>query len=448
MINKARSQRKHLTVVGAGHSPGDIVCTNDYMMSLDRMSRLLEVNRNDCLVKVEAGMRLYQLHQHLDENGLAMSNLGSISDQSVGGFIATATHGSSLNHSTLSQLVVELTIVLADSSEVCCSRTQNENLFKAALVSLGALGVIVKVTFQVSKAFDISSSQYILPFTEMLQQWTANRLWPRAEFVRVWWFPYSAKTIVWHGSRIEPGTAARKSTKSWYRGMFWAYHIQQALLYCGRMLPSLGPSIERTVFRNQHGSKDGLIGHSVEKSFVSLNMNCLFSQYVSEWSVPLNRGVEACTRLNLWLQGKEEEAKIPFSSKGIFVHAPIELRVASPKDDDAWLSPAWGGSICYIGVIMYKPFYAPVPYRRYFQAYEYLMNELGGKPHWAKQHSVCQTDLISRYPKMRDWLSKRAEVDPEGMFTTEYHRRHILGVNEAELGVFPGMAGRQYKARL
>lgn len=418
------------------------------MLSLDKMSQLLHVDTVQHRVKVEAGMRLYQLHQHLETHGMAMANLGSISEQSIGGFLATATHGSSLNHSILSQLVEELTLITANGDQLTCSRTSHEDLFRAALVSLGALGVIVNVTFHVSAAFDIRASQRILDFSSMLSEWQSKRLWNQAEFVRVWWFPYSEKTVVWCGDKISPGRLPRKTPKSWYKATFWAYHVQQALLSVGRYAPSWGPAIERTVFRNQYGTEEGRISESVEKSYVSLNMNCLFSQYVNEWSIPLDKGVEACQRLELWLNGREEEAHIPFSSKGCFVHAPIELRVATSQDDDAWLSPAWGGSVCYIGIIMYKPYYQQVSYRRYFQAYEYLMNELGGRPHWAKQHSMSQKDLLTRYPKMQDWLKKRAEVDPNGMFTTEYHRRHILGETEGELGVFAGMAGRKFKARL
>lgn len=418
------------------------------MMSLDHLSSLLEADPERKLVKFEAGMRLYQVHQHLEALGLGMSNLGSISEQSIGGFIATGTHGSSLKHSLLSQLIVSLTIVLSDGMIKICSVEQNHDLFKAALVSLGALGVIVDVTFRVSDAFDIKSSKHIMSFSNMLETWQRDDLWGRAEFVRVWWFPYSEKTIVWQGDRIEADLEPHKSNKSWYRSTFWAYHMQQALLALGRLRPSSGPTIERAVFRNQYGTEEGLIDESVERSYVSLNMNCLFSQYVNEWSIPLDRGVEACNRLHLWLNGHEEDAKIPFSSEGIFVHAPIELRVADTMEDDAWLSPTCSGPICYIGVIMYKPFYQAVPYRRYFQAYEYLMKELGGRPHWAKQHNMTQADLQNRYPKLQEWLRIREEVDPTGMFTTDYHKRHLLAQGEGDLGNFAGMAGRRYKARL
>ncbi len=447
VIALARANSKHLTVVGAGHSPGDNVCTTDYMMSLDNLNKVISVDHKSRQITVQAGIRLYDLHRTLEDHGLAMPNLGSISDQSLAGAIATATHGSSLQHQILSSQVVELKIILADGTDRICSASRDTDLFRAALVSLGALGVIVQATVQVSDAFDIQASQHILDFDHMLNLWEADKLWQQAEFVRIWWFPYSGKTILWKGERVEAGRYATKSPKSWFRGMFWAYHVQQALLYLGRFAPSYGPAIERLVFQNQYGWKEGQISDSVEKSFVALNMNCLFSQYVNEWSIPLEKGVEACKRLQYWLNGEEEKSGIPYSSAGINVHAPIELRVAKSSDMDAWLSTAYNGPYCYIGVIMYKPYFAPVPYRRYFQAYEYLMKELGGRPHWAKQHNMTKAQLVDRYPKLNDWLTLRQQVDPTDMFVTEYHRRHLLNsYPDEEVGVLEGSRGRRFKA--
>ncbi|ORY82672.1 D-arabinono-1,4-lactone oxidase-domain-containing protein, partial [Protomyces lactucae-debilis] len=425
ILRAAQTAGRHVTVVGSGHSPGDNVCTSDYLVSLDHFSDLIEVRQDTLQVKVGAGMRLYQLHSHLQARGLAMENLGSISDQSMAGFMATSTHGSSLKHSTLSQQVVAFTIMLADGTCRACSMKENERLFRAGLVSLGALGVIINVTLQVTKAFDIRATQTIVPFQQMISTWKSDQLWNQAEYVRVWWFPYSDKAVVWAGDRTQPDVKKRHTPKSWMASDLWAYHINQALLYAGRFVPSAIPAFERLVFGKQWGTTLGKVGESIEQSNVALNMNCLFSQYVDEWSVPLEKGPEAVERLSLWLQGKHEEAGIPFSSEGIYAHAPIELRVTA-EDKDAYISTAQGGPVCYIGVIMYKPYHSAISYRRYFEAYEYLMQSLGGRPHWAKQHAMTPTDLKQRYPHLQTWLDVRAEVDPEQLFTTDYHRRHLL----------------------
>lgn len=417
------------------------------MVNLDHFSRVISVEKEKRIVQVQAGIRLYDLHKRLAEHGLAMPNLGSISDQSVAGFMSTGTHGSSMRHTILSEAVIGFKIVLADGSEKNCSMEQNERLYKAALVSLGALGIIVEITLSVVPGFKIKSTREIVSFTEMLHLWRADQLWDAAEFVRVWWFPYNEKAVIWKGESVPVTVPSIEPPGSWYRTTFWTHHVQQALLYAGRFLPSAGPLIERTIFRNTH---DALCpAEAVQPSNEALNMDCLFSQYTNEWSVPLANGPEACRRLGLWLAGKEAEAQIPYSSKGIYTHAPIELRVTASSENDAWLSTTTQGPVCYIGVIMYKPYHSAISYRRYFQAYEHLMRSLGGRPHWAKQHNMCLAELKDLYPNLSKWLALRQEVDPNNMFTTDYHRRHLLDDNNSiDIGVFAGKAGRKYKARL
>lgn len=91
--------------MGSGHSPSDLACSSGFMITLDRMNRLLNVNKTNNTVSVEAGMSLHTLHKVLRENGFSLSNLGSISDQSIAGVMATATHGTGAHFGCLSSLV-------------------------------------------------------------------------------------------------------------------------------------------------------------------------------------------------------------------------------------------------------------------------------------------------------------------------------------------------------
>lgn len=79
--------------------------TPDVMVNIDDLNRLLSVDKVNNRVTVEAGMSLHKLHEVLAENGLAMRNLGSISDQSVAGIMSTATHGTGANFGCLSTMV-------------------------------------------------------------------------------------------------------------------------------------------------------------------------------------------------------------------------------------------------------------------------------------------------------------------------------------------------------
>jgi L-gulonolactone oxidase len=96
---------KTVKVFGSGHSPSDLACSNDIMINIDKMDRLLHVDSKKCVATVQAGMSLHTLHKVLRENGISLSNLGSISDQSVAGVMATASHGTGAHFKCLSTMV-------------------------------------------------------------------------------------------------------------------------------------------------------------------------------------------------------------------------------------------------------------------------------------------------------------------------------------------------------
>ena len=104
---------------------------------------------------VQGGIRLRKLNEEANKHGLTMPNLGSIDEQSIIGAFSTGTHGSSLKHGLLSQSVRSLCIVLANGQAVRCSAEKNQELFRAALCSLGALGIITEVEYEMTDAVNI-----------------------------------------------------------------------------------------------------------------------------------------------------------------------------------------------------------------------------------------------------------------------------------------------------
>jgi L-gulonolactone oxidase len=116
-----------------------------------------------------------------------MSNVGSISDQSIAGVISTATHGTGTTFKSISTHVLELGMLLADGSRVVCSRCKNEDLFLATLCGLGITGLIVTVKLQVEAAFRLKETRDVIPFDECLDDLDMHA--ESAEHVRIWWFP-------------------------------------------------------------------------------------------------------------------------------------------------------------------------------------------------------------------------------------------------------------------
>ena len=140
---------------------------------------------------------------------------------------------------------------------------------------------------------------------------------------------------------------------------------------------------------------------------------------------------------------------------GLRPHFPIEIRFSD--GDDIWLSPSNGKKTCWIGIIQYKqvffplhltsipltakicqsitrPYASAVPYKKLFSHFESILARHGGRPHWAKAHSLRPDDLRLLYPRFDDFVRVLEEVDPTGMFRNEYVQRHIFGRQEKEFG--------------
>ena len=427
IIGLARKCHRRLVTVGCAHSPSDLTCTSSWMINLDLYDEILDLNRNTRVVVVQSGIRLHDLQQKVKEQGLMMPNLGSIDHQSIAGALSTATHGSSTRHGLLSQSVLGLKIMLADGRLVTCSRDQNLDLLRAALVSLGALGVITEVTFQMAPFFNIEWHQSLHPLQNLLARWE-HGLWTEYEFTRIWWMPYMKRAIVWRANKTDK--PHHPPVSNWWRGSI-GFHTYHVLLYIAQWVPQILPLVEKLVVNVQYGFKDGASSTAVEDGHTGLLMDCLYSQFVNEWALPLHRGPEAISRLSAWLHGDAVGSRIPFESKGIYVHAPIEVRVSdtSATTPRPYLdNTAPDGPTLYLNATLYRPYNCDPPCRiRYYEAFEYLMKELGGRPHWAKNFAtVTKEDFHNMYPTLGDWLRVRNEVDPDGLFVGDWHRRHLL----------------------
>ena len=443
IIELARRRRRRIVVTGASHSPSDLTCTSSWLLSIHKLSNILDVQKNErtgeARVKVQAGLSLHDLSRRLvKSHGLIIPNLGSIDVQSIAGAIATGTHGSSQYHGILAENIFALKLCLADGSLVTCSPTERPDLFRAALVSLGALGIVVEVEIRMVPNCNVEWSQDLVPVRNVLSNWDKGH-WTQAEFVRCWWLPYQRNMVVWKADKTEK---QKPATGPGFSAGALGIKFYEAVLYLALWFPSLLPFIERLMFGLQIGRlKPGHISSGIDEQRSALLMDCGFSQLVNEWSLPLHKGPEAIRRLETWLRGDTKGSGIPFDATDVFVHFPIEVRVtdnSSPKNAVRGdLDPTMeDGPTLYLNATLYRPFQQDPPcFQRYYEAFEWLMKELGGRPHWAKNfQSVTTQDLEGMYGKrLQEWREVRQRVDPDGMFLGKYHRRTVLGETSSPL---------------
>lgn len=403
-------------------------------MNLDKYNKILKLDTDSKSMTVQGGIRLRAMNERAKEHGLTMPNLGSIDEQSIVGAVSCATHGSSMYHGLLSQSVKSMRIVLANGRAVRCSATQSPDLFRAALVSLGALGIIVEVEFEMVPACNIEWVQTLQSLSYVLDNWSST-LWTSAEFTRVWWMPYMKRAIVWRADKIEE--ASRPPKSSWYGGAA-GFHTYHNLLYLSNYIPWILPWVEWFVFGMQYGFKTGSYNSGIEEQRTGLLMDCLYSQYVNEWALPISKGPEAIERLGAWINGNEAKARIPFSSKNLWVHCPIEVRISDtskPASYNEGQPRPFLDNTCkteptlYLNATLYRPYLQDPPcHKRYYAAFEWLMRDMGGKPHWAKNFTFTKRDDIENMygSDLESWRRVRDSVDPEGMFVGSWLRRTVL----------------------
>ncbi|ORY67614.1 D-arabinono-1,4-lactone oxidase-domain-containing protein [Pseudomassariella vexata] len=441
VVNVARKCRRRITTVGCGHSPSSLTCTSSWLVNLDKYNRILAVDEQTGIATMQSGIRLWQLSEQLAQRGLAMPNLGSINHQSIAGAISTGTHGSSLRHGLVSESILSLRITLADGTTRNCSPDEDPELFRASLISLGALGIITEITFRAVPAFSLSWKQVIDTDLSMFNRWTDD-LWTHAEFVRVWWFPYTRRAVTWSASKTDAPLVL--PPVSYYDNAL-GYYVYHNLLYLAQYVPRILPWVEWFVFGMQYGFPNGSTTSAVQPSRDALLMNCLYSQFVNEWAIPLHKGPEALRRLSTWLNHLTPDDpdyaphNIPFSAEGLYVHAPVEVRVSDTSNPSLssvqthtrpYLDPTCPDEpTLYLNATLYRPYMADPPCRaRYYEAFEWLMRDMGGKPHWAKNFETEGQVIEDMYGEaLTRWREVRDEVDPQGMFAGAWHRRYVLG---------------------
>lgn len=157
--------------------------------------------------------------------------------------------------------------------------------------------------------------------------------------------------------------------------------------------------------------------YSVDHSHNVFNMDCLFPQYTTEWCIPYTCTAAFLRALRDWLQVEV--------SRGNNVHFPIEIRWTDA--DGIWLSHGQGRKNCYVGLMQYRPYNQPVPYRDHFAKFERIARYFGGRPHWAKTHTCGPLELATLYPHIDEWKRVRDHYDPQGILLNPYVQRHIYG---------------------
>ncbi|MGH6656161.1 MAG: D-arabinono-1,4-lactone oxidase [Actinocrinis sp.] len=384
--------------VGSGHSFTPAAVTEGVQIRLDHLARLRSADRASGLVTVEAGMGLWRFNELLAEQGLALTNMGDIQAQTVSGAIGTGTHGTGRSSASIAAQVAGLEVVLADGSIVACSATERPELFEAARIGVGAIGVITAVTFRTEPAFLLAAHEEPIRFDAALESF--DDLWRDNEHFEFWWFPHTDGAMLKRNNRTEGPAAPLSRGREWFEDEFLSNTFFSGLLKVGRSAPRAVPAINLLASRTLSGRK---YTDRSDRVFTSPRR---FKFLEMEYALPREAAVPALREIRRMIE-----------DAGLKIAVPVEVRTAPA--DDLWLSAAHGRDTAYLAFHMT----AGVNPTEYFENAEAIMVNYDGRPHWGKLHTRDREYLESTYPRFSDFLAVRDKADPDRVFANEYTRR-------------------------
>jgi xylitol oxidase len=381
-------------MLGTRHCFNSIADSSHNLLSLKPMHGVVALDRGARTVTVQAGITYGQLCPYLDSHGFALHNLASLPHISVAGACSTATHGSGQKNGNLATAVSGLEIVTAAGDVVKLSRKADGEVFQAAVVGLGALGAIARITLDIQPTYmmrqyvyenmplaqmkdhfdDIQSSGYSV---SLFTDWQKQRL-----------------NEVWIKSRVGDGQAF-PAPQEFFGAKLAVRNLhpiaELSAENCTEQMGVPGPWYERLPhFRMGFTPSAG-------------------KELQSEYFVPRRNAVDAIL-------------KVERLRDQITPHLLIsEIRTIAA--DDLWMSTCYRRPSVTIH-FTWKPDWPAVSHL--LPVIEKELSPFQPRPHWGKLFTMSPAELRSRYDKLADFIQLATKYDPKGKFRNDFLNTYVF----------------------
>jgi FAD-linked oxidoreductase len=393
IVKDAVATNRKIRVVGSGHSFSPVIETKDILLSLDNLQGLISSNKELCQADVYAGTKLHVLGPILFDLGMAQENMGDINVQSIAGALSTGTHGTGSNLQTLSNQLIEITIVNGKEEIEVLKKSDNDFKFKCAQTSLGTLGIIVKMKLQLIPAYKLHYEVSKINFTNCINQ--IDSLVEKNRNVEFYYFPYTnvcqLKVMNFTDDKLKTGGIFKVMNDVLLENIVYYFLCKISVWFNTHKL------VSKISVKGISSAKYVNWSHKIyaTKRYVKFNE--------MEFNIPKEKLKDALV-----------EIKEMIVAHKIKVNFPIECRFV--KQDDIPLSPAYERESAYIAVHMYKT----RDYKDYFTKVAQIVEKYNGRPHWGKRNFLQASDFSKLYPKWEEFHQVRKEMDPKGVFMSDY----------------------------
>ncbi|MCB0917587.1 MAG: FAD-binding protein [Actinobacteria bacterium] len=390
IVAVAAEQGRRVKPVGSSLSWSDVADIPDQVLQLDNLN---SVSVDGMLARVGAGAKLRDVNESLAAHGLSLENFGSITMQTLGGYIGTGTHGTGGRTPILSSFIEELELVDGLGRIRTLNRESEPELFSAARVNLGALGVITAVSLRCVPSFDLEERLELIDFDTALADLDAYV--DGNDYCKLWWMPYSDKLQVYTFNRTDkprtPFTMQERFDASGLSGRVFT-GILELSRRRPNLTPRLFPAVERRTFRDhvRVDRSDRIIRYA----------GTIPKHQETEYAIPREQAAEAI----------EGMRRLVLSASAYKVNFTQEVRFVAA--DDIAMSPASGRDSCYLGGYTSNLRTAPA----YFLDFEQLMAQYRGRPHWGKSFNRDARQIRDLYPRYDEFARLRQQSDPQGVF--------------------------------
>jgi xylitol oxidase len=402
-VQQLVKRHNKLRALGTRHCFNDIADSTHALISLREMNQVVALDANARTVTIEGGMNYGQLCPYLHDKGFALHNLASLPHISVAGACATATHGSGVENGNLATAVTALEVVTADGDVINLSREKDGETFQAAVVGLGALGAVTKVTLAIQPPFMMRQYVYEgLPLSQAAEHFQEIVGAGYSVSLFTDWQSNSVNEV-WIKSRVDQ--RARDDGKTAFFGARPATRnlhpiAELSAEHCTEQMGVPGPWHERLPhFRMGFTPSSG-------------------TELQAEYFVARRHAVDAI--LAVARMGKQIGPHLFIS----------EIRTIAA--DDFWMSPCYKQASVTIH-FTWKQDWPAV--RQLLPAIEKELSPFEVRPHWGKLFTMSPTVLTSRYERLPEYKQLVARYDPRGKFRNEFLAKNLYGVGNGGRGV-------------
>jgi xylitol oxidase len=385
-----------LRALGTRHSFNTIADSTRNQLSTRALNKVVSLDRSANTVTVEGGIKYGELCGYLQQNGYALHNLASLPHISIAGACATATHGSGVKNGNLSTQVTAIEFVDAAGDVIHLSRRTDGEQFQGAVVGLGALGVVTKLTLDLEPTFDVQQVVYLdMPMQALERDFESIVSSGYSVSLFTTW---ANKTIneVWIKSRVNAGSPTASPAPEFHGGRLAARNMH----------PVAEQSAENTT------QQMGVPGAWCDRlpHFKMGFTPSTGAELQAEYFVPIEHAYEAMMAIETL-----HEQMTPH----LFIS---EIRTVAA--DELWMSPCYHKG-CVAFHTTWRPEWDAVS--RLLPQLEQQLSPFGAVPHWAKLFTMAPAVLQTRHPRVADFRRLVDRYDPAGKFRNEFLSRNIYG---------------------